>query len=355
MQDDAVEVSFCDLCGASVPDGDLTKGTALRHQGKTIGGCCLVALRAGQPAAAAPILPRPTAGDGRLLQVAVVLLAAIAAATIFVDQRVTRVDRMVRQDLEAVAQAQRSDSEVLQSLGVAMDSVPRNANVDHLAAKLMEAGGAQATFAADAERRHEQLRGDLVALQQRVDALGAAMVDPRPWFDEMKQRLQRLADQVAAQRLVEPVATAVVPEAAPAEPPADAGATPALPAALAEQVGRLRAADPAVRFEAVDSLLRSKVVDVVPHLLPMVNDADPYVRRITVDGLRDYKRPDVVGVLLVALGDADENVRDTAYASLKLVTGQRIAFEAAASKDARARAVQRWQEWWDKNKATFGS
>jgi HEAT repeat protein len=171
----------------------------------------------------------------------------------------------------------------------------------------------------------------------------------------MKQRLQRLADQVAAQRLVEPVATAVVPEAAPAEPPADAGATPALPAALAEQVGRLRAADPAVRFEAVDSLLRSKVVDVVPHLLPMVNDADPYVRRITVDGLRDYKRPDVVGVLLVALGDADENVRDTAYASLKLVTGQRIAFEAAASKDARARAVQRWQEWWDKNKATFGS
>ena len=63
----------------------------------------------------------------------------------------------------------------------------------------------------------------------------------------------------------------------------------------------------------------------------------------------------VVEALLAGLADADENVRDTAWGSLKILTGQKLPFEATGTKDVRARAVQRWQEWWDKNKATFGS
>jgi len=59
--------------------------------------------------------------------------------------------------------------------------------------------------------------------------------------------------------------------------------------------------------------------------------------------------------LLAALGDADEYVRDTAWRSLKDVTGQKLPFESAGTKDARARATARWQEWWDKNKAGFGA
>ena len=39
---------------------------------------------------------------------------------------------------------------------------------------------------------------------------------------------------------------------------------------------------------------------------------------------------------------------------LKDVTGQKLPFESAGTKDARARAVARWQEWWDKSKAGFG-
>ena len=72
-------------------------------------------------------------------------------------------------------------------------------------------------------------------------------------------------------------------------------------------------------------------------------------------GIASFKRPEAVEALLVALGDAVAPVRETAWRSLKELTGQKIPFEPDGSKDARARAVQKWQEWWEKNRATFGA
>jgi hypothetical protein len=145
-------------------------------------------------------------------------------------------------------------------------------------------------------------------------------------------------------------------EPVPAEPTPDRGGPGSgLAPHLAEQVENLQQKDPAIRFEAVDELLRSKDNAIVPFLLPMANDPDAFVRRLTVEGLRDFRVPEVVDVLLVGLGDSDENVRDTAWRSLREVTGQRLPFEATASKDARARAQQKWQEWWEANRRSFGS
>ena len=111
-----------------------------------------------------------------------------------------------------------------------------------------------------------------------------------------------------------------------------------------------------IRFEAVDALIGSKNPAVLKHLLPMARDADLYVRRLTVEGLRDFKQAEAVEQLIAALADSETTVAETAYGSLKKLTGQKIPFDAASpSKDTRLRGQQRWQEWWDKNKATFGS
>ena len=120
-------------------------------------------------------------------------------------------------------------------------------------------------------------------------------------------------------------------------------------------MAKLTAADPALRFEAVDVLIESKDPKVLPNLLPLVRDPDAFVRRLTVEGLREFRQPAAVEALLEALVDDDENVCDTAWRSLRDLTGQRLPFDASASKEARARAAKKWQAWWDGARDTFGA
>jgi HEAT repeat protein len=205
----------------------------------------------------------------------------------------------------------------------------------------------------------ESIRTALTSIQQETRVLVATAVDYRPLFDELRSQLQRQATVLADLRAM-PVALAgpgEPAEAAGARPPVVEPADgPAVPEALAAHVKKLGDADAAVRFEAVDALISSKNLAVLPRLLPMARDSDSFVRRLTIEGLLDFKHPDAVEELLVALGDSDVSVAETAWNSLKKLTGQKIPFDAAApSKDARQRAQQRWQEWWEKNKATFGS
>jgi HEAT repeat protein len=157
-----------------------------------------------------------------------------------------------------------------------------------------------------------------------------------------------LAELRALPRPAEPVAAAEPAGSTPGTAPAG------VPAALQHQIARLQDEDPATRFEAVDELLRSRDMTMLEHLLPMAKDGDTFVRRLTVEGLRDFRAPEVVDALLVALADPEEIVRDTAWRSLKELTGQKLPFEATAARDVRARAQQKWQEWWDKNRGTFG-
>lgn len=366
MQQDQVEVAFCDLCGTSVPDVDFGMGMATRLQGKTIGKCCLSQLRAAAPGVAAATAGPATAGthDPRLVPVAIAMLAAVAAATIFLDYQFAESDRRRVQEHSQVVQSQRADHDAIQRIDVAMDGAARRADLDGFVDKV---GSTLAGTQADAVQSREQvavLQKDIAALQREVRAAVTASIDYRPLFDDLRTTLQRQGAVIAELRAAG-AGTPVAPVEAASAPKGEAGATPgegakppaadALPAALAETAKKLASPDPAVRFEAVDELLHSKNPLVLPHLLPLARDADSFVRRLTVEGLRDFKRPEAVDALLGALADGDERVRDYAWRSLVEMTGQKIAFEAGGSKDARARAVTRWQEWWEKNKATFGS
>lgn len=354
MQPNEVEVVFCDLCGASVPAADLASQAAVPFQGKVVGACCLGALRsAGAPTAATP---RAAAGDGRLLTIAIAMLAGLAAVAIFLDQKVADVDRQVQDNHEQVLQRLGAGGEVLQSVSMSLDGAARKSDLDALAERLgVVEGGLMAAGEQDRQVL-EQLRQGVAGLQQQQQRRDAATIDYRPLFDDLRQQLQRQAAAIAELRTsaaAHNVAEAAVPP--PEVPVPDPSAASGLPPAIQALVAKLGSSDPALRFEAVDELVRSKEPAVLPHLLPLARDPDAFVRRLTVEVLRDFKHVDAVEALLVALGDGDENVRDTAWRSLRELTGQKLPFEATASKDARARAQQKWQEWWDKNKTTFGS
>ncbi|MBX3462497.1 MAG: HEAT repeat domain-containing protein [Planctomycetes bacterium] len=360
MQNDDVQVTFCDLCGASVPEADLASGAALKAQAKTLGACCLAGLRAARPdVLGSPPPGRGPAAESRLVVVAVVLLAAVAAATIFLDQRLTQAEGAWQARHAQLAQAQRSDSEVLQAVGVAMDGVVRRTDVDALSERMAGVSAGLQQVEQRSRQDGDELRQAVVGLQQEIRRGQGAAIDYRPLFDDLRQQLQRQAAAIAELRPAggASAAPAAAPEA-PAAVPMPAAVPPdaSLPKGLVDHLGRLQSADPAVRFEAVDELARSRNPQVLPHLLPLAEDVDPFVRRVTMDGLAGFRDPTAVEALLTGLGDTDENVRDTAWRSLRELTGQKLPFDASnPSKDVRSRAQQRWREWWDKNKATFAS
>jgi hypothetical protein len=356
MQQGDVEVLFCDLCGTSVPQGDVEAGRAVRRQGKTVGACCLAVLR--EPSPAAPVVAAPptasrSASEGRGALLPVLVAVAALATTLFVDRRITEVETTIAARLYQQEEALKSDSEVVAGMALALDSVPRRADTDALAAAAAKADEARADMA----KRLDELAAAVAAVAKEQQ--GA--MDYRPLFEDLRQRQLRMLEQIGAARAAAAAAPPADDKAAPPppaeSPPAEmpAAAPGAVSAAFAAQAKKLASADPAVRFEGVDELVRGKQAEAVPMLLPMAKDADPFVRRLTVEGLAAWKRSEVVEALLGALADADEYVRDTAWRSLREVTGQKIPFEAAGGKDARARAVARWQDWWEKSKASFGS
>lgn len=360
QQQDDFEVTFCDLCGSSVPAADLANGNAVRSQDKIVGACCLPGLRAAPlPAATPTAAARNAAGDSRLAVVAVVLLASVAVATIFLDHRLATAETAWGERHAELMRAQRSDSEVLQTVGVDMDGLVRRADLDEVARGVKSVEAVLQQGDARAREDQEQLRLEVAALRQEVRTAQAAAVDYRPLFDDLRQQLQRQAAALAELRTAaaEPSpreAVAAAPE--PAEPEAPAPDDLGLPAELAEHVQKLKSPEPAIRFEAVDELARSKDPAVLPHLLPLAADPDSFVRRVTMDGLAGFRDPAAVEALLTGLGDADEPVRDTAWRSLRQLTGQKFPFEAGnPSREVRARAQQRWQDWWEKNKETFGA
>lgn len=368
MQEQEVEVSFCDLCGTSVPAGDVDAQLAVLHQGKTIGGCCLNALRGAAPADNSILdaskasssqglggpVSAPGGGDSsRMLIVAIVIMIAFAGGVMFLESRLSRLENASSKASDAAAIRQVADSVALQALSVQADGFAGRADVADLGLKQTELANAVAALADDGMQRQKILEQEVGGLRTQVNETMAKIVDYRPLFEDLRQRQTRAMAAVEGLRRE----VAAVPVSAPPSPgPGPAISEPVidLSAELADQVRKLSAADPAIRFEAVDVLAESKNLKVLPYMLPLTKDPDAFVRRLTVEGLREFRKPEVVDALLAALLDEDENVCDTAWRSLRDLTGQKFKFKAAESKDVRGRAAQAWQDWWAKARATFG-
>jgi hypothetical protein len=346
MDQQPVEVLFCDLCGTSVPVQDLERGLAVRQAGKLIGHCCLQQLRP-QPDA------RTASGDARLLPVALLVLCAIAAATMFLDHRVGDEAQHQHTGTRDVKRTVEDQAAQLKTLS---DSIEAGATRDQIAAvvdRIEAQERAVREFETGLQASQGKSQALLDELRGRLDALERSQPDYRPLFESLQAQLRQQTVTLSELKAM-PKAPAEQPK--PMEQPVpDAAPPPGLPAQIAHQVQRLMDPDPAVRFEAVDELLRTKDPRVREPLLPLAKDADLFVRRLVVEGLREFKHGTCVEALITALADPEEIVRGTAWESLQKLTGQKIPFEANASRENRQRAQARWQEWWNKNKATFGA
>ena len=375
MEDHEVEVFFCDLCGASVPQADVVSEAAIVRHGKTIGPCCLPSLRSTPDATSAPqeatasaggapsgvsAAQRPSSAPSVL---GFVLVGALVAGVVFLELRLADLEQTLGDAQREMSTRQQQDSEVLSDVSIKLEGKSDGATVDSLlsqtdglALQLQELQAAMA-------KRQSVLDQELDGLRRAVRAADDRVVDYRPLFEDLRQRHVRAIAVLEGLRDGGSMAAAALPPkgadlAAPPSSnlprqPAAGAATDELPPDLAASVAKLSDADPAARFEAVDVLIEEKDPRVLPHLLPLAKDADAFVRRLTVEGLRGFRAVEVVDALIASLGDDDENVCDTAWRSLRDLTGQKLPFDPTANKRARASAAAKWQQWWAKARDGF--
>lgn len=360
VMDDNLEVFFCDLCNASVPENDLGSGTAVRVKGKVIGGCCLTEVRGPETkptVARVPVVPPGGHARSGLAGATIVLLIAVAGGVMFLDWRLSEEVSGLSSRVEALS----GQGEEHQNRLRAVEGVMTSSTVDRDLGLVREAVAGLQKAVTDGD---SGLRSRLEGAEARLDAVGSQLDGVAKTQNTHLASMQGLGRELRL--LGEEVAALMAkPRTAPVEPtetsdevpveltPAVAEAGADLPPELSHHISKLSDPDPGTRFEAVDKLIQSGDSSVLPSLVAMTNDADPFVRRLTVEGLSDFKNPASVEALLTALADAEEFVRHAAYSSLRKLTGQSIAFDPGARKEDRRAGQKRWQDWWRKNKDTF--
>ncbi|MCA8958751.1 MAG: HEAT repeat domain-containing protein [Planctomycetes bacterium] len=340
-----LELYFCEICNESVPLQDLSAGRAKEIKGKTIGACCL------------PVATPQQAKSGNavgLTTLGALLLAGLAAATMFLESRLGDEIDGLRRELGAVRTSVSSQGDLWSDLEKRVDKTLQSGALAPLEQRMQALGQA-------VDKAQESLAGKIRGSELRFAGLDEVQKRLIEGQGEIRREIKGVETEVVRTR-ADLASLAAAPRARPAEPSESekpvpssvpAAADAGLPAALAHHVTRLKDADAGNRFEAVDQLVQSKNPKALEHLLPMLKDPDPFVRRLTAEGLSGFRDRTTVDALLIALADPEGIVRHTAHGSLKKLTGQTIAFDPDASASARSTAQRRWKDWWAKARDKF--
>ena len=127
-------------------------------------------------------------------------------------------------------------------------------------------------------------------------------------------------------------------------------AIPHLARALKDPVG-------AVRFAAANALgkIGTEVgtEQAVGSLIACLDDQFFGVHTPVLEALGNLRHKSAVPYFIRFLRDPDPRVRGVANAALMVTTKAAKAFRATADEAKREKAVGRWEEWWEQNKATF--
>lgn len=349
--EDNLEVYFCEICSESIPLKDLETKTARQVKGKVIGACCLGEV--------APKGEKTGASAASLTALGVVFLAGLAAATIWLEYRLTSAAGELDGRLDTISTSVGTQNERWGSLEGQLENFADKAGQSSISSRLGRLEGALSSVKAELEQLkagHSDAGSTLRELKNGLGGMADLGKATDASLKNIGREVQQLSRDVAAlAALPRGVAAPVAKETdgMEPEPAAKVVRKDGLPANLAHQVARLKDRDVGNRFEAVDQLIQSKEQRVREHLLPMLKDEDLFVRRLTAEGLSNFKDATTVDALIVALADPEGIVRHAAYTSLKKLTGQKIAFDPEGSPSSRNSAQRKWKDWWSKAKATF--
>lgn len=336
-----MKIYFCDGCNESIPLSDIQAGQATTIKGKLFCRNCIPPGAGAGPAQAAPAARR---GTHPLVVVALVLLVAYLVWRDLPGLRSAvggRPEVSGGPTRSADPQAVQSLTAELASLRGQIDEIDRRqtfqrSDVDALRATAADLGRSldQLREAIDGLQRSQAETGDLIQklhLQENTT-------------QSLQERIDTLADMVAATQNRMSAAETAAAEAAAAPAPAD----PAEATATAErdQLRRqLKDADAGRRFDAVDRIGKARMKDLAPDLVPMLKDEDLFVRSLAMQVIGDFGQVEAVPALIEVLDDPSATIRKYAAEALVRLTGFDPQYDPSGSKAEREKAVRRWKDW----------
>lgn len=376
-----MDIEFCDICGESVPNGDVDDGTAKRFGDRLVCKRCDDAMtRHIGPAAAATQGGAAFAaahdhagalghvhgpghvhghGLGRAdgsgpLWLAAACVAVVALVGYLAVDRVQDAERRVQADV--AGQMVHLEDRIAGLEHVLRHSVApifeedRDApRFDALAARLETIEGRlddrldPDLLFAEFEQVSADLRAVSAALGDDAEA-GLRATDTR--LDAIADDVARLRDDLSllARSLLEVLEDAPQVAQAPAEIKREAAESQ--PDWIVF-VPSLSSDDEGERWNAVEELGASGDPEAAEHLVPMLRDRELFVRMAAARVLGDLGNELAITPLIDALEDVEPSVRESAVLSLRLLTNRSFGFEPNGEVRDRQRTSKKWRDWWE--------
>lgn len=400
-QGNAVKIYFCDICNQSIPFKDLDDGIAVAVRGKLICASCNATVVAAQKSPGAPVMPglpngapaggaAPVVSSGgsrggvSLIWMVLAMGGAVGASWYLQKEEMKKLETRIGNDVAAGFEDTRKVGQRVDAVGRSLEKL--QAGLDELGRQIRteeEVSAARTRKSiAEFDTRFEQVKSyvsenerakeQLQQLEMRSTASNEVLLNLQKELSQMRIAMTDLAGVVAKGG----IAAANNPQPAAngnnnnpgggangnnnnsAEaPPSDPGVAPnalplqALPNDLQPFAKKLKAADPADRWDAVDQLGRSRDGRVVAYITPMLKDSDDFVRQLSANVIGDLAKYSKAATpfLIDALADEKPFVREAAAQSLRKVTDQNIKFDTFGKKEDRAKQQDAWRKWWTAN------
>lgn len=386
-----MKLYFCDLCNESVPHGDLEKGKAFIRKSRVVCASCDEAMSAAlksaeegkakaapgsapssqapQPDESKPAESKPAektpehhTGTHRRRRAASLELAALWIAVIalllsagtawyaldelrrYDDERIADARDNDRANRERLRAADRKHTEARARLQTTIEAVSSalaaekttsKADLTKLEEALTAAKDARDALVQQLAIQKEDV-GQKVSLQDgqlaELDAELSRYGEELRFFSE---RLNELEVQVLTGDFIRGAEDVVA-------------AAPSKGAAWASILPDLKSAESGDRWAAVQALGETKDPEVVPHLIPILQDEDIFVRMATARVLGDLKARPAIPHLIDRLEDAEVAVQEAAVGALRTISGRNFGFEIEAPERERSKRVKAWRAWWEK-------
>ncbi len=357
-----MELYFCDLCQAAIPQDDITSRRVDPKGKRVVCVACDEAMgkspstEGSAPSVVADEATQARRGGKRQALVTPGVAAALGIASIgltlfAVVALLVRLESLARhwgaesertsgklQALEQrefgtrgfmVAEAGRVTEEVLSAELGRIERMERQ--LTELRESLL---GGEARSGVETEESRSTIKASLLTTGD-----GLARVE------ELEQQILFLQSRIFEMGQVESLTPA---------PPEQAGDRPLpLPQTLGELVARLQDSDPVERVGALYALAKVSDQGVVAHILPLLEDRDKYIRALAARSLERLDARSSVQSLLALLDDLDPDVRVAAVSALRAICEQQFLYDPRGPSDERAAAAARWREWWKANWKAF--